>query len=509
MTKEQEREELHRTIWQIANDLRGSVDGWDFKTYVLGMLFYRFISENLTLYINTEEQRTGNKNFDYTKISDKDAEFGRTDTVKEKGFYILPSELFENVRKNAKTDANLNETLSKVFTNIENSAKGTDSEDDLKGLFKDLDVNNDKLGGNVAKRNERLAKILESIGDLKLGDYQDNTNDIFGDAYEFLMTMYASNAGKSGGEFFTPQEVSELLAEMTVVGKKQVNKVYDPCCGSGSLLLKFAKVLGKENVRQGFYGQETNITTYNLCRINMFLHDINYEKFNIAHGDTLTEPKHWDDEPFDCIVSNPPYSIKWEGDANPLLINDPRFSPAGVLAPKSKADLAFTLHMLSWLSTSGTAAIVEFPGVLYRSGAEQKIRKYLIDNNYIDTVIQLPPDLFFGTTIATCVIILKKSKKDNATLFIDASGEFVRGGNKNKLNEANRKKILNAFVGRKDIAANDYNIAISSYVKQENTTVEVNIEKLNAHIADIVTKQNKLRTAIDEIVADLEGGTYE
>jgi type I restriction enzyme M protein len=521
MTKEQEREELHRTIWQIANDLRGSVDGWDFKTYVLGMLFYRFISENLTLYINTEEQRTGNKNFDYTKISDKDAEFGRTDTVKEKGFYILPSELFENVRKNAKTDANLNETLSKVFTNIENSAKGTDSEDDLKGLFKDLDVNNDKLGGNVAKRNERLAKILESIGDLKLGDYQDNTNDIFGDAYEFLMTMYASNAGKSGGEFFTPQEVSELLAEMTVVGKKQVNKVYDPCCGSGSLLLKFAKVLGKENVRQGFYGQETNITTYNLCRINMFLHDINYEKFNIAHGDTLTEPKHWDDEPFDCIVSNPPYSIKWEGDANPLLINDPRFSPAGVLAPKSKADLAFTLHMLAWLSTSGTAAIVEFPGVLYRSGAEQKIRKYLIDNNYIDTVIQLPPDLFFGTTIATCVIILKKSKKDNATLFIDASGEFVRGGNKNKLNEANRKKILNAFVGRKDIeyfarlvpnkdiAANDYNIAISNYVKQENTTVEVNIEKLNAHIADIVTKQNKLRTAIDEIVADLEGVTYE
>lgn len=518
MTKEQEREELHRTIWQIANDLRGSVDGWDFKTYVLGMLFYRFISENLTLYINTEEQRTGNKNFDYTKISDKDAEFGRTDTVKEKGFYILPSELFENVRKNAKTDANLNETLSKVFTNIENSAKGTDSEDDLKGLFKDLDVNNDKLGGNVAKRNERLAKILESIGELKLGDYQDNTNDIFGDAYEFLMTMYASNAGKSGGEFFTPQEVSELLAEMTVVGKKQVNKVYDPCCGSGSLLLKFAKVLGKENVRQGFYGQETNITTYNLCRINMFLHDINYEKFNIAHGDTLTEPKHWDDEPFDCIVSNPPYSIKWEGDANPLLINDPRFSPAGVLAPKSKADLAFTLHMLAWLSTSGTAAIVEFPGVLYRSGAEQKIRKYLIDNNYIDTVIQLPPDLFFGTTITTCVIVLKKSKKDNATLFIDASAEFVRVGNKNKLSESNRKKILSAFITRKDepyfaklvsnsdIGENDYNIAVSSYVEQENTTVEVDILKLNAHIAEIVIKQNHLRIAIDEIVADLEGG---
>ena len=518
MTKEQEREELHRTIWQIANDLRGSVDGWDFKAYVLGMLFYRFISENLTDYINKEEQRTGNNNFDYTKISDKDAEFGRADTVKEKGFYILPSELFTNVCKKAKNDANLNETLSTVFKNIENSAKGTDSEPDLKGLFDDIDVNSNKLGGTVTKRNETLVKIIESIGGLQLGDYQDNTNDLFGDAYEFLMTMYASNAGKSGGEFFTPQEVSELLAEMTVVGKKQVNKVYDPACGSGSMLLKFAKVLGKENVRQGFFGQEVNITTYNLCRINMFLHDINYEKFDIAHGDTLTEPKHWDDEPFDCIVSNPPYSLNWEGDANPLLINDPRFSPAGVLAPKSKADLAFTMHMLAWLSTSGTAAIVEFPGVLYRSGAEQKIRKYLIDNNYVDTVIQLPPDLFFGTSIATCVVVLKKSKKDNATLFIDASAEFVRGGNKNKLSETNRKRILNAFIVRtdeeyfaklvsnSDIAENDYNIAVSSYVEQDNTTVEVDIEKLNAHIAEIVIRQNHLRIAIDEIVADLEGG---
>jgi len=517
MTKEQEREELHRTIWQIANDLRGSVDGWDFKSYVLGFLFYRFISENLTTYISKEEQRTGNIKFDYTKISDKDAEFGRADTVKEKGFYILPSELFENVRKRAKNDANLNETLSNIFKNIENSAKGTDSEDDLRGLFDDIDVNSNKLGATVLKRNEQLVKIIESIGGLELGDYQDNTNDIFGDAYEFLMTMYASNAGKSGGEFFTPQEVSELLTNIAVVGRKQVNRVYDPACGSGSLLLKFAKVLGKENVRQGFFGQESNITTYNLCRINMFLHDINYEKFDIAHGDTLLDPKHWDDEPFDCIVSNPPYSIKWDGDANPLLINDSRFSPAGVLAPKSKADLAFTMHMLSWLATSGTAAIVEFPGVLYRSGAEQKIRKYLIENNYIDTVIQLPPDLFFGTSIATCIIVLKKSKKDNATLFIDASAEFKRGGNKNKLTEANRERILNAFITRKDepyfakvvlnsdIGGNDYNIAVSSYVEQENTTEEIDILKLNAHIAEIVIKQNKLRTAIDEFVADLEG----
>ncbi|MDD3962301.1 MAG: type I restriction-modification system subunit M [Bacteroidales bacterium] len=519
MTKEQQRDELHRAIWQIANDLRGSVDGWDFKSYVLGMLFYRFISENLSSYINGGEQGAGNSNFDYSKISDADAEFGRADTVKEKGFYILPSELFVNVQQKARNDANLNETLSRVFKNIENSAKGTESEDDLKGLFDDIDVNSNKLGGTVQKRNEKLVKILEAIGGLKLGDYQDNTIDTFGDAYEFLMTMYASNAGKSGGEFFTPQEVSELLAEMTVVGKKQVNKVYDPACGSGSLLLKFAKVLGKENVRQGFFGQEVNITTYNLCRINMFLHDVNYERFDIAHGDTLTDPKHWDDEPFDAIVSNPPYSIKWEGDANPLLINDPRFSPAGVLAPKSKADLAFTMHMLSWLSTSGTAAIVEFPGVLYRGGAEQKIRKYLVDNNYIDSIIQLPPDLFFGTTIATCIIVIKKSKKDNATLFIDASAEFVRGGNKNKLSDNNRQRILKAFIERKsedyfcrlvpnsEIAENDYNIAVSSYVEQENTTEEVDIEKLNAHIAEIVIRQNKLRAAIDEIVADLEGAS--
>ncbi len=519
MAREQERDELHRAIWQIANDLRGSVDGWDFKSYVLGMLFYRFISENLTSYINKEEQRTGKKNFNYADISDKNAELGRTDTVKEKGFYILPSELFVNVRKKAKTDENLNETLSRVFKHIENSAKGTDSEDDLKGLFDDLDVNSNKLGGSVQRRNEQLRKILDAIGDLKLGDFQENSIDAFGDAYEFLMTMYASNAGKSGGEFFTPQEVSELLAEIAVVGKKQVNKVYDPACGSGSLLLKFAKVLGKENVRQGFFGQEVNITTYNLCRINMFLHDINYEKFDIAHGDTLIDPKHWDDEPFDAIVSNPPYSIKWDGDANPLLINDPRFSPAGVLAPKSKADLAFTLHMLRWLSTSGTAAIVEFPGVLYRGGAEQKIRKYLIDNNYIDAVIQLPPDLFFGTTIGTCIVVLRKSKKDNATLFIDASAEFVRGGNKNKLTDDNRKKILNAYIERKNhdhfaklvlnknIADNDYNIAVSSYVEQEDNKEEVDIEKLNAHIAEIVIKQNKLRSAIDEIIADLEGGS--
>ncbi len=519
--KEAERAELHKTIWRIANDLRGSVDGWDFKTYVLGMLFYRFISENLTAYLNVQERKAGIPDFDYTTLSDADAEFGRAETVKEKGFYILPSHLFANVRRRARHDANLNETLSRIFTDIEGSAVGADSENDIKGLFDDLDVNSSKLGSTVAKRNEKLVKLLDAIGDLPLsngsGGFSDNTIDLFGDAYEYLMQMYASTAGKSGGEFYTPQEVSELLAHITVVGKTEVNKVYDPACGSGSLLLKFAKVLGHNKVRQGFFGQEANLTTFNLCRINMFLHDVNYEKFDVAHGDTLIDPAHWDDEPFEAIVSNPPYSLKWEGKDNPLLINDPRYAPAGVLAPKSKADLAFTMHVLSWLAVNGTAAIVEFPGVLYRGGTEQKIRQYLIDNNYVDAVIRLPPDLFFGTTIATCIIVLKKSKFDNATLFIDASSEFTRNGNKNKLTPYHQKKILDAYTDREamehfarlvdngEIAENGYNISVSSYVEQKDEREEINITELNADIARIVARQAELRTAIDAIVVDLEG----
>ena len=523
--KEIERAELHKTIWRIANDLRGSVDGWDFKSYVLGMLFYRFISENLTGYLNEQERKAGVPDFDYASLNDANAEFGRVETVKEKGFYILPAELFANVRMRAEQDANLNETLSRVFANIEGSATGSESENDIKGLFDELDVNASKLGPTVAKRNEKLVKLLSAIGDLPLsngsGSFSHNSIDLFGDAYEYLMQMYASTAGKSGGEFYTPQEVSELLARITVVGKSEVNKVYDPACGSGSLLLKFVKVLGHDKVRQGFFGQEVNLTTYNLCRINMFLHDVNYEKFDIAYGDTLIDPVHWDDEPFEAIVSNPPYSLKWAGKDNPLLINDPRFAPAGVLAPKSKADLAFTMHILSLLAVNGTAAIVEFPGVLYRGGAEQKIRQYLIDNNYIDAVIQLPPDLFFGTSIATCIIVLKKSKHDNATLFIDAAAEFTRSGNKNKLLPEHQQKILDAYTGREgiehfarlvdneDIADNSYNIAVSSYVAQKDEREAIDIKQLNAEIAQIVARQSELRTQIDVIVTDLEGERHE
>ena len=517
MNADNQRAELHKTIWRIANDMRGSVDGWDFKTYVLGILFYRYISENLTSYLNEHQHRAGDKSFDYSTLSDSQAEFGRKETVAEKGFFILPSELFQSVRRAAKNDQNLNETLARVFRNIEGSAVGSPSEYDIKGLFDDLDVNSNKLGPTVIKRNERLVKLMDSIGDLALGDFADNTIDAFGDAYEYLMTMYASSAGKSGGEFFTPQEVSELLARITVHGKTEINKVYDPACGSGSLLLQFAKVLGKDKIQQGFFGQEINITTYNLCRINMFLHDVNYEKFSIAHGDTLTDPAHWDDQPFEAIVSNPPYSINWEGDANPLLINDERFSAAGVLAPKSKADLAFTLHILHHLAVNGTAAIVEFPGVMYRGGAEAKIRKYLVDNNFVDAVIQLPPDLFFGTGIQTVILVLKKSKSDNKVLFVNAEREFARQGNKNKLREEDRNKILEAFANREsiehfsrlvdheEIQNNDYTLSVTSYVEAEDTREVVDIKALNAEIKEIVVRQQELRVQIDAIVADLEG----
>ena len=517
ITKEQERDELHRAIWAIADELRGSVDGWDFKSYVLGMMFYRYISENLANYINEDEKEAGNAGFDYARLSDEEAEQARGDMVKTKGFFILPSELFCNVCKRAAGDENLNMTLESVFKHIENSAKGSESEDDFAGLFDDIDVNSNKLGPTVAKRNANLVKLMNGVANMKLGNYKDNSIDAFGDAYEYLMSMYASNAGKSGGEFFTPQDVSELLARMAVAGKKQVNKVYDPACGSGSLLLQAAKILGKRNVRQGFFGQEINLTTYNLCRINMFLHDIDYDKFNIAHEDTLLHPQHWDEEPFEVIVSNPPYSIKWEGDDNPLLINDPRFSPAGVLAPKSKADLAFIMHSLAWLATNGTAAIVCFPGIMYRGGAEQKIRRYLIDNNFIDCIIQLPGNLFYGTSIATCIMVLKRGKVDNRTLFIDASAECIKVTNNNKLTQENIKKITDAFVSRTDtdhfsrcvpydeIAGNDYNLSVSTYVQPEDTREVIDIAKLNAEIEQIVAREQALRDEIAKIIAEIEG----
>ena len=519
--KEQERDELHRAIWAIADELRGAVDGWDFKNYVLGMMFYRYISENLSDYITCGERAAGDTGFDYVTMPDEDAEGAREGLVQEKGFFILPSELFCNVCARAKDDENLNETLETVFRHIEESAKGSESESDFEGLFDDFDVNSNKLGATVAKRNEKLVKLLSGVAEMNLGDVKGHDIDAFGDAYEYLMTMYASNAGKSGGEFFTPADVSELLTLLGTVGKTEINKVYDPACGSGSLLLKAEKVLGKDAIRNGFYGQEINITTYNLCRINMFLHDVGFDKFNIACEDTLISPQHWDDEPFELIVSNPPYSIKWAGDSNPLLINDPRFAPAGVLAPKSKADMAFIMHSLSWLATNGTAAIVCFPGIMYRGGAEKKIRKYLVDNNFIDCIIQLPSNLFFGTSIATCIMVMKKNKTDNRTLFIDASSECVKVTNNNKLTAENIARIVDVFAKREeiphfsklaeyqDIVDNEYNLSVSTYVEAKDTREKIDIVKLNEKIREIVAREDRLRAEIDRMIAEIEAGTDE
>ena len=519
MSNNQQREELHRTIWAMADELRGAVGGWEFKAYVLGTLFYRFISENLTDYINRLQAEAGVEGFDYADMSDEEAEMARQQMVQEKGFFILPSQLFKNVCRTCEQDENLNMTLSNIFREIEGSAIGTDSEDDMKGLFSDFNVDSTQLGGDVRTRNRLIAKVLLKVRDMNLGDdFQDNKIDAFGDAYEFLMTMYASNAGKSGGEFFTPQEVSELLARITAADGHEIRSVYDPACGSGSLLLKFSKTIGRDNPALKYYGQEINPTTYNLCRINMFLHDINYDNFDIQLGDTLIDPKHRDFEPFDAIVSNPPYSTQWEGSKNPLLINDDRYAGPGVLAPDKTADLAFTLHMLASLSESGTAAIVEFPGVLYRGGKEQNIRKWLVENNNVDTIIQLPANLFFGVGIATCIIVLRKSARpDNRILFIDASKEFVKNGNKNRLTSDNQDHIFQIFAERAeeeyfsrlvsidDVLKNDANLSVSSYVEQEDTREVIDIDQVNTHLRELIEEGNALNVRIEEIIKELGG----
>ena len=518
MATNQERAELHKTIWKIANDLRGSVDGWEFKAYVLGSIFYRFISENMCDYIHQLMKDAGQPDFDYASISDEMAENIRQKMVEEKGYFILPSQLFQNVVQKADKDENLNEHLTSIFRSIEASAQGTPSEDDLRGLFSDFSVDNQALGGTVIKRNQQLAKVLWAVAQMELGSkYNDTNNDTFGDTYEFLMQMYASSAGKSGGEFFTPQEVSELLARLATWNNPNIQKVYDPACGSGSLLLKFAKTVGKENPNLKYFGQEINPTTYNLCRINMFLHNVNYDNFDIRLEDTLLKPQHMQDAPFDAIVSNPPYSLKWEGKENPILINDERYAPAGVLAPKGAADLAFTMHMLWHLSEQGTAAIVEFPGVLYRGGDEKKIREYLIKENRIDTVIQLPPNLFFGVSIATCIIVLKKSaKKDASVLFIDASKLFHKNGNKNILLPEHQDKIIELFKNRKDeqylaklvknddILANDATLSVSMYVEQEDKREVFNISEINTRLDSLFTQSCELKEKIDAIIKELE-----
>ncbi|MDG4506140.1 type I restriction-modification system subunit M [Streptococcus suis] len=514
MSEQAQRQELHRKIWAIADKVRGAVDGWDFKQYVLGILFYRFISENFKNYIEGGDPDVDYASFPEEQITD----IIKDDAVKTKGYFIYPSQLFSNVVKQARGNVNLNTELRKIFDAIEDSAIGYDSEHDIKGLFDDVDTRSNRLGNSVAERNQRLVDILEEIANLDFGDFEDNKIDLFGDAYEFLISNYASNAGKSGGEFFTPQSVSKLLAKIVMLGKDEknkINKIYDPACGSGSLLLQAKKQFTEHIIEDGFYGQEINMTTYNLARMNMFLHNINYDKFSIERGNTLLDPKHGNDKPFDAIVSNPPYSIKWIGSDDPTLINDDRFAPAGILAPKSKADFAFIMHSLSYLSSKGRAAIVTFPGIFYRGGAEQKIRKYLVDGNFVEAVIQLPDNLFFGTSIATCILVLAKNKTRTDTLFIDASREFKKETNNNILTEDNIQNILEGFDKGEDkeyfvsvashekIVENDYNLSVSTYVEKEDTRENIDIVQLNKDIAETVKNIDRLRAEIDKIVEEL------
>jgi type I restriction-modification system, M subunit len=512
-----QRAELHRKIWAIADNVRGAVDGWDFKQYILGILFYRFISENITEFFNAAEREVGDLNFNYAEISDEEAEKDfRPNTVEDKGFFILPSQLFENVVKNAADNENLNTDLANIFKAIEGSAVGFASEDAIKGLFEDVDTTSNRLGGTVAEKNKRLTDILKGIAEINFGDFQSNDIDAFGDAYEYLISNYASNAGKSGGEFFTPQTVSKLLARLVMDGKTSINKVYDPTCGSGSLLLQMKKQFEDHIIEDGFYGQEINMTNFNLARMNMFLHNVNYNNFSIKRGDTLLNPLHNEEKPFDAIVSNPPYSIKWVGDADPTLINDERFAPAGKLAPKSYADFAFIMHALSYLSSKGRAAIVCFPGIFYRKGAEKTIRKYLIDNNFIDCVMQLPENLFFGTSIATCILVMSKNKTENKVLFIDASKEFKKETNNNILEEKNIDAIIEEFRNRADveyfsryvdvseIEENDYNLSVSTYVEKEDTREIIDIKVVNKELEETVKRIDELRSSINEIVKELE-----
>lgn len=514
MTSIQQREQLQSQIWRIANEVRGAVDGWDFKQFVLGSLFYRFISENFTDYM-----RGGDDSIDYASLSDgvvtpeiKD------DAVKTKGYFIYPSQLFTNVVRTANTNPNLNTDLKAIFDSIENSANGHASERNIKGLFADFDTTSTRLGNTVESKNSRLAAVLKGVERLDFGSFESHEIDLFGDAYEFLINNYAANAGKSGGEFFTPQNVSKLISRLAMHGQTTVNKIYDPAAGSGSLLLQAKKQFENRIIEDGFFGQEINHTTYNLARMNMFLHNINYDKFNIALGDTLVNPQFGDDKPFDAIVSNPPYSVNWIGSDDPTLINDDRFAPAGVLAPKSKADFAFVLHSLSYLSSRGRAAIVCFPGIFYRGGAEQKIRKYIVDSNYVETIISLSSNLFYGTSIAVNILVLSKHKTDTRVQFINASGDgfFIKETNNNVLEDRHIDRIVEIFdkkedidyiaksVSQKNIIDNDYNLSVSSYVEVEDTHPKTDIKELNARIADIVAREDALRMEIDRIVEELE-----
>lgn len=494
-------------IVQIAEKFHSETEAWDLKAYVLGTLFYRFLSEDLAAFIDNEEHAAGVSDFNYATLDDITAEMARLTTISEKGYFLLPSQLYEAVQANAAKDENLNETLKAVFGAIEGSANGTASQHAYSGLFSGFDPNATALGETVPSRNKRLADLLTDIGEYSLVDAASD--------FDVLLRYYVTTAGKKGGDHFTPPTIAELVARIATTARPKARNVYDPALGSGSLLIKSRNLLANEPM---VLGQELVRTNYNMARMNLLLHGVEFGWFDLAGGvSTLTHPAHRDDEPFDIIVSNPKWSEKWIGKDDAVLISDDRFASAGVLAPKQYHDLAFTMHAASSLASDGVAVLVQFPGTLYRGNAEAKIRQYLVTNNLVDTVIQLPPDWGYGVTVPGVIVVLRKAKHDNAVLFVDASSLFKRVGNKNELLDTHQQTVIDAFTARtdvehfarlvpnEDIALADFNLSVSRYVQPADNRKATDIRTLNAEIVEIVRRQGELREGIDAVIRDLEG----
>ena len=514
MTSNQQRHKMHRQLWQVANQYRSSVDGWDFKQFVLGMLFYRFISENVARYIEASD-----RSINYATWSDEviTAKI-KDDAIQTKGYFIYPSQLFINVAKNANTNRRLCNDLDKIFSEIEASANGYPSEGHVKDLFADFSTSSYRLGNSVAEKNARLAKVLEGVSAIDFGDSVGDRIGMFGDAAELLLSSYAATSFTFGSEAFTPLYVSKLIVQLAMHKQTSINRIYDPACGTGSLLLQAKENFDARLVEDGFWGQEVNRPTHILARMNMFLHDVSYNKFEIALGNTLTSPQFGDDKPFDAIVCNPPYSMRWVGEDDPTLINDDRFSAAGVLPPSSQADYAFILHALNYLSAKGRATIVCFPGIFFRGGAEKEIRKYLVDNNYVETIILLAPNLFYHTAYSANILVLAKHKPDTSIQFIDARGPefFTKEINNNVMLDEHIQKVIDIFnskvnishvaasVPHEQIKKNDYDLTLGYYLEPRDPRDSIDIVALNAEIKSATSKIDRLRTGVDAITVEIE-----
>ncbi len=506
---EAQKQRLEQQLWNIANELRGKMDADEFRDYILGFIFYKYLSEKQHLFANKLLETEDVK--DYADLTDEDDIAAiRDESLEKLGYFLHPSELFEAItaKGNADTEGESNfilEDLQAILNSIEQSTMGTESEEDFIALFEDIDLASTKLGRTVEARNKLIAKVLGHLA--KINFQLDKVDaDVLGDAYEYLIGKFASGAGKKAGEFYTPQQVSKILAKVVTLDKKKIKSAYDPACGSGSLLLR----IGKEAEVGAFYGQELNRTTFNLARMNMILHDVHFSRFDIRQEDTLEEPQHLDMH-FDAIVANPPFSAKWKGKDNPLNETDDRFSQYGALAPTSKADFAFVQHMIYQLAENGTGAIVLPHGVLFRGAAEGKIREYIIkEMNILDAVIGLPPNLFYGTSIPACILVFKKCRvHDDNILFIDASREFEKSGNQNTLTDAQVEKIVETYARREEVekyahvallsevAENDYNLNIPRYVDTFEEEEPVDIEAVATELKALEADMAKT----DEVIA--------